>query len=845
MTSSVTSSVTSSATSNTVSSATSGAPLPLALEVSGMKCAGCVSAVEKRLLKQPGVQSATVNLVTTVATVEYWPEQTDGDRLASSLTEVGFPAQHRDTVHQPIATPTRSLRSPLSQLALAAVLILLSSLGHLAPLLGLDFPWLEPIGLHWGLATITLMMCRDILITGAQGLRYGAPNMNTLVGLGALSAYGASLVALLVPTLGWECFFDEPVMLLGFILLGRTLESQARHQASQALRSLLALQPDQANVLLNLPADTDGPTRLNAPVIKIPAERLRVGEQLRVLPSERIPADGQVVAGQSTVDESMLTGEFEPVRKEMGTAVSAGSLNLSGPLVMTVTQTGAATTLARLIELVETAQARKAPIQRLVDQVAGYFTYGVMTVAVLTFVFWYGFGTKIWPDVLTHADLWMTGMHHGGHLGAMGQGAMGQGAMGQGEINPVTAVGTTPLLLSLKLAIAVLVVACPCSLGLATPTAMLVGSGLGAERGLLIRGGDVLEQMHRIDTIVLDKTGTLTTGIPQVSDTVVFPSALSSGFESAPELASTSVPPSVSPATLELLRLAASLEAGTRHPLGLAIQQAAQNAQLTLLPTETSLTCPGLGIRAQVAGQLASLGNRAWIQDQGVEISFAAETQAEHLAAEGKTVVYVAQGSLLLGLIALTDTLRPDAAATVAGLRSRGITVQVLTGDRPAAAQHIAQQLQLPIDYVWAEVRPEAKAAAIAKFQAEGHQVAMVGDGINDAPALAQADIGIALRSGTEVAIETAQVVLMGDRLSDVLTALDLGTATLGKIRQNLGWAFAYNLITIPLAAGVLLPVSGLALSPALAGALMAFSSVMVVSNSLLLRWSVPPAARV
>lgn len=818
-----------------------------------MKCAGCVSAVEKRLLKQPGVQSATVNLVTTVATVEYWPEQTDGDRLASSLTEVGFPAQRRDAVHQTIAAPARSLRSPFGPLALAAVLILLSSLGHLAPLLGLDFPWLEPIGLHWGLATITLMMCRDILINGAQGLRYGAPNMNTLVGLGALSAYGASLVALLVPTLGWECFFDEPVMLLGFILLGRTLEFQARHQASQALRSLLALQPDQANVLLNLPADTDGPTRLNAPVIKIPAERLRVGEQLRVLPSERIPADGQVVAGQSTVDESMLTGEFEPVPKEMGMAVSAGSLNLSGPLVMTVTQTGAATTLARLIELVETAQARKAPIQRLVDQVAGYFTYGVMAVAVLTFVFWYGFGTKIWPDVLTHADLWMTGMHHGGHLSAMSQDAMGQGAMGQDAINPVSAVGTTPLLLSLKLAIAVLVVACPCSLGLATPTAMLVGSGLGAERGLLIRGSDVLEQMHRIDTVVLDKTGTLTTGIPQVSDTVVFPSVfpsvlpstLSSGFESASEPVSTAVPPAVSPAALELLQLAASLEAGTRHPLGLAIQQAAEVAQLTLLPTETSLTRPGLGVRAQVAGQQASLGNRTWVQDQGVEISPAAETQAEHLAAKGKTVVYVAQGGLLLGLIALTDTLRPDAAATVAGLRSRGITVQVLTGDRPAAAQHIAQQLQLPIDHIWAEVPPEAKAAAIAKLQAEGRQVAMVGDGINDAPALAQADIGIALRSGTEVAIETAQVVLMGDRLSDVLTALDLGTATLGKIRQNLGWAFAYNLIAIPLAAGVLLPVSGLALSPALAGALMAFSSVMVVSNSLLLRWSVPPAARV
>ncbi len=789
-------------------------PTLLTLEISGMKCAGCVSAVEKRLLQQSGVERATVNLVTTVALVEYWPAQTNPDQLAASLSEVGFSAQRRDTPQGDEAS-SRSpgqQNSPLADrwrsLAIAALLILLSSLGHLQPWLGVEIPFLDPIWLHWALATGTLILCRAIFQNGWQGLRHGMPNMNTLVGIGALSAYGASLVALLVPGLGWECFFDEPVMLLGFILLGRTLEAQARHRAGQALRGLLSLQPEQAQVLV---VGEDALAPLHQPVVAIAAGRLKVGERVRVLPGERIPADGQVIAGQSSVDESMLTGEFEPVAKTQGETVSAGSLNLSAPLVLAVTQSGSETTLARMIDLVEMAQARKAPIQKLVDQVAGYFAYGVITMAVLTFGFWYFLGVHLWPQVLAQGSGWMMGMGHGAMHG------MAVGA-------------TTPLLLSLKLAIAVLVVACPCSLGLATPTAMLVGSSLGAERGLLIRGGDVLEQVHRIDTVVFDKTGTLTTGKPTVSEIRAW----------------TPVP------STQILQWAASLEAGTRHPIALAILEAAQSEGLSLLPVDQNQTQAGLGVVGQVQGQRLVLGNRACLLAQGISLTPELDTQADTLAATGKTVVYLAQldasssasgpvsGPVgrVLGFIALSDTLRPEAALALDQLRARGLSLRLLTGDRPTTALALAPALSLTPDQVWANVQPEGKVKAIAQLQAAGHQVAMVGDGINDGPALAQADVGIALGSGTEVAIETAQIVLLGDRLTDVIAALDLSEATLRKIKQNLGWAFGYNLIAIPLAAGLLLPSQGIAVSPAVAGACMALSSVLVVTNSLLLRWS-------
>ncbi len=815
----------------------------LSLAVEGMKCAGCSSAVERKLLQQPGVEAAMVNLVTKVATVTLDPEQVSGNVLAEQLTEIGFPSQRRDRFN---TMDKEAEPSPLSQrwsqLALAGLLILFSSLGHLdqflGPRLGFHFAFLDNIWLHWGLATATLLLCRTILANGWRGLRQGFPNMNTLVGLGAVSAYSASLVALLWPQLGWECFFDEPVMMLGFILLGRTLEQQARHRASQSLRALLALQPAIAQVLIpgsqgaSVQGEAAGDVKaenlalLQQPVVEIAAEQLQVGERLRVLPSERIPVDGRVIAGQSAVDESMLTGEFEPVAKAGEDAVTAGSLNLSSPLVIEVTRTGAETTLARIVELVETAQARKAPIQQLADRVAGVFTYGVMALALVTFFFWWGLGSQIWPEVLVHQDSWMMGMHHGmahGISQSMAQGLQDGSAMaGMAEAT----AATSPLLLGLKLAIAVLVIACPCSLGLATPTAMLVGSSLGAEWGLLIRGGDVLEQLEQVDTVVLDKTGTVTTGQPQVSDVWLDPQ-IEQGL------------------TLDrLLQLAASLEAATRHPLGLAIQRQAREAGVEELAVEESQTQAGLGVRGVIEGQLLRLGKGAWLKSEGVSYSEQLQSQADAYGAAGKTVVYLALEHQAIGLFAVEDTLRPDAAETVAMLQAQGRQVQLLTGDRMATAQAIAADLGLAPAQITADVLPGDKAAVIERLQGEGCCVAMVGDGINDAPALAQANVGIALRSGTEVAMETAQVVLMGDRLGDVVEAFRLSQFTLRKIRQNLFWAFGYNIVALPVAAGALLPSLGFALSPALAGALMAFSSVSVVTNSLLLRRLSHPRCR-
>jgi P-type Cu2+ transporter len=745
------------------------APETFTLDVSGMKCGGCVKAVENHLAQQPGVMTATVNLVTAVATVECQPDVTNPDRLAAALTAKGFPAQSRHAVQTSDQTPAdrqhQETQRQIKQAAIATALLGLSIVGHLEHF-GILIPGLSNIWFHFGLATLALLFPgRSLLIDGWNGLRHNVPTMNTLVGLGALTAYTASTIALFFPRLGWECFFDEPVMLVGFILLGRALEQRARGRAAAAFQALMALQPKAARLV-------EGDK-----TIEIPAERVKLGERLQVLPGEQVPVDGAIVSGQTTVDEAMLTGEALPVVKQIGDRVTAGSLNLSGAIVLQATGIGQNTTLAKIIALVEAAQTRKAPIQKLADRIAGYFTYGVMAIATLTFLFWFFVGTHLWTESLT--------VGHTMHSVTM--------------THPVT----SPLLQSLKLAIATLVIACPCALGLATPTALLVGSSVGAERGLLIRGGDVLEKVHQLDTIVFDKTGTLTTGNPQVMHCLSF----------HPQLSET-----------DLLQIAATVESGTQHPLARAIQQKA--ADLALLPAEDFQTSPGLGVAAIVEGRSVVLGTAAWLQQHGIPVEEIAGTE---------TQVYVGVAGEWAGVIAVQDTLRTDAQQTVAQLRQMGLRVMVLTGDRQAS---VLDPLGFDSADILANVRPDGKAAAIAQLQAAGQKVAMVGDGINDAPALAQADVGIALHSGTEVATETAGLVLMGDRLSDVVEAIRLSRATFNKIRQNLFWAFAYNLCGIPIAAGALLPAWGVALSPATAGALMALSSVSVVTNSLLLRRS-------
>ena len=830
-------------------------PEVVTFDVGGMKCAGCAKAVERQLMQYSGVISACVNLAVEVATVECQPGAVDAEALAKKLTDNGFPSQSRLGENQreaeaaTIERRRQEIRQQIKQLTIALILIILSGLGHV---LGTKAPILTNIWFHWGLATLALLLPgRPIIVDGCRSLWRNAPNMNTLVALGAVTAYTASNAALLFPRMGWECFFDEPVMLLGFILLGKTLEQQARRRAASALQALIALQPAKARLVdFKLPSLDLRSEQLplnstsevyNPQYIEIPADRVRVGEWLQVLPGEKIPVDGEVCEGKTTIDESMLTGESMPVLKQPGDTVAAGTINKSGAVVMRATRTGKETTVAQMVALVQAAQTRKAPIQNLADTVAGYFVYGVMAISVLTFLFWYFAGTHIWPSVLLGQ-----GAMDMGH-GAMGNGhgalGIGHGALGMGNQLSVTDYQLpiihyqSPLLLSLKLAIAVLVIACPCALGLATPTAILVGSGIGAERGLLIRGGDVLERVHQLDTVVFDKTGTLTTGNLTLTDYLpIFQNSeldLNSDINvgNSPDVCSTIDGVSASAVDSKLLQIAAAVERGACHPIAAAILLEAQQQGLPLLAAEDFCTEPGFGVSALVEGRRVFAGNAQWMSEQGVAVA----TQLSG-SMDGQTAVYVASGGVLLGVIGLKDTLRPDAKAAVERLRGMGLRVMMLTGDTASAAATTAQQLDLTAADVLAGVRPEGKARAIATLQAQGCKVAVVGDGINDAPALAQADVGIGLHCGTDVAVETAQIVLMRNALMDVVESIDLGRATFNKIRQNLFWAFGYNTLGIPVAAGILLPATGILLSPAAAGAFMAFSSVSVVTNSLFLR---------
>ncbi|MGB3534132.1 MAG: heavy metal translocating P-type ATPase [Microcoleaceae cyanobacterium] len=755
----------------------------LILDVGGMKCAGCVKAVERQLTQQPGVISACVNLATEVARVECENNTVNIDTLAQKLTDTGFPCQPRTTANSQTSvaeTLTRRQRQETQQqiqrIITCGLLLLLSGLGHLHHYFGIHIPIINHIGFHWAIATLALLFPgRSIIVDGIRSLGRNTPNMNTLVGLGTITAYTTSCVALLFPQLGWECFFDEPVMLLGFILLGKTLEQQARHRSATALHALMTLQPTTAR-LVGKPKIVDDETIFDLDSSEIPAEQVKVGEWLQVLPGEKIPVDATVCYGNSSVDESLLTGESMPVVKQVGDVVVAGTINQSGMMIIQATRTGSQTTLAQIVNLVETAQTRKAPIQNLADTVAGYFTYGVMTIATLTFLFWFSIGTRLWPEVM--------------QLGGVEIATQGN------------------LLLSLKLAIAVLVIACPCALGLATPTAILVGSGIGAERGLLIKGGDILERVHQLDTVVFDKTGTLTTGKAIVTD------CLSLGSQS----------------TTEILQYAAAVEQGSTHPIATAICQQARKQELTILGADNFHTEVGLGASATIDGEVVSVGNLAWLQQQEINLP---ETLPD---LPGKTIVYVAVNNNLTGVIGISDPLKPEAKHTVEQLQKMGLEVKILTGDRATVAEGIATELGLNLDQIQAEVKPEEKGEAITALQQLGQQVAMVGDGINDAPALAIANVGISLHTGTDVAMETADIILMGESLLDVKESIHLSRATFNKIRQNLFWAFAYNVIGIPIAAGVLLVPFGIVLSPSTAGAFMAFSSVSVVTNSLLLR---------
>jgi P-type Cu+ transporter len=733
------------------------------LPLLGMHCAACAGRIEGALTHAPGVASATVNFGTALATVLYDPNKTNVEALRETVRSEGYDAIVPDSTATTSPEDAQTLAQDAEydqlklRLVVAAVLTLplavLAMAGHLVP--WLDFPgraWLELC-----LTTPVLFWAGWRFFAGAWNTaRHHAADMNTLVAVGTLSAYGYSLVATFAPELLTGAhvhgavpgtYYEVAAVIVTLILLGNVLQTRATNRARGSIRALIGLQPKSAWV------ERDGTER------EMPIEQVRVGDLVRVRPGEKVPVDGVVIEGSSAVDESMLTGEPLPVMRKIGDPVIGATLNKMGTFRLRATRVGKDTVLQQIVRLVRQAQGSKAPIQQLADRVAGVFVPVVLVLALATFVVW---------------------MLVDGHPA-----------------------------MAMQAAVSVLIIACPCALGLATPTAIMVGTGRGAQVGLLIKGGAALERAHQITTVVFDKTGTLTEGRPVVTDVLV-----QGGMTET-----------------DLLLLAASAERGSEHPLGEAIVRSAHERGLELTTAENFQAVAGQGIEATVAGRRVLVGNAGLLRERGLEVDANA---AQHLADEGKTPVFVAVDGRYAGLLAVADQLRAGAREAVDQLRRLGLEVVLLTGDNARTAQAIA--LQVGVERVYAEVLPEGKSAEIKKLQSTDSVVAMVGDGINDAPALAQADVGIALGQGTDVAMEAADITLVKGALNGVAASIALSRATMRTIKQNLFFAFAYNILSIPLAAGVLYPLTHSLLSPMIASATMALSSVSVVTNALRLR---------
>jgi len=752
--------------------------------VRGMHCAACVGKVERALTGVPGVDAAAVNLATERATVEWDPARADARALTSAVAAAGYeladapaPATPGDeTQDREQAARAAEQRRLQARVLVGVVLSIPIVLGSMTEIFPRAPAWLANPWTLLLLATpVQFWVGADFHRGFLRDLRYRSASMSTLVSLGTNAAYFFSLAVTLWPhvfmDLGAMPYYETAAVVITLVALGRWLEARARGRTSEAIRRLVSLAPRTARVL------RDGGE------VDVPTADVAVGDLVRIRPGERVPVDGEVVEGASTVDESMLTGESLPVEKRPGTSVASGTVNRTGSFVFRATRVGAETTLARIVRLVEEAQGSRAPIQRLADRVAAVFVPVVLALAAATFVGWWAFGPS--PS----------------------------------------------LLYALTNTVAVLVIACPCAMGLATPTAIMVATGRGAEQGVLVKSAAALETLARVDTMVFDKTGTLTVGRPVVTDVVAAPGV----SEMAVQAAGGSTPEASGEMIDHVLAFAAAAEQGSEHPIGEAIVARAKERGLPMPAVAGFTTVPGQGIDALAPEGRLLLGNRALMEARGVDVS-ALAPRAEALAQAGKTVVYLAVAFRPLGLVAVADTLKPEARAVVAALRQRGIEVAMLTGDDRRTAAAIAREAD--VDRVLAEILPEDKAREIARLRESGRRVAMVGDGINDAPALAQADVGIAMGSGTDVAIEAADVTLMRGNLPAVVAAVDLSRRTIRIVKENLVWAFGYNVVLIPVAAGLLYPLWGVLLSPILAGAAMAFSSVSVVTNSLRLkRW--------
>ena len=733
------------------------------LSVEGMSCAACVTRIEKELKKARGIVEASVNLATKKARVSYLEGLIRPEEIQQIINQLGYKAslirEEKEAGYLPELLARKEyarLRFYFLGAIILAAIIFMASMPHLFPFVP---TWLQSPFLLWLLATPVQFYFGWPFLKGAwKALLHRQADMNTLISIGTLAAYFYSVLATLFPHLFLRAglrphlYFDTSAFIIALILFGRLLETRARSRTSGAIQKLIALKPKKARIIRG------------GREIEVPVEEISPGETILVRPGEKIPVDGIILEGHSSADESMITGESLPVDKKPGDKVIGGTINRFGSFLFRATQVGEDTVLSQIIRLVEQAQLSKAPIQRLADKVAGIFVPVVMSIAFITFLVWLFFGPE---------------------------------------------PGLTRALLNM---ISVLVIACPCALGLATPTAILVGTGKGAERGILIKGGESLERAHRLSAVVFDKTGTLTRG----------------------EASVTNIIPLKNWSEKDVLEMAARAEQRSEHPLARAILKEAQKWGLPLEPIDDFRLYQGLGVEVMAEGKEIAVGSLNFLKEKGADLS-GLDGLVEPLLSEGKTLAGVVLEKELIGFIALADTLKETSLEAIEKLKAMGIELFLVTGDTRSSAEAIARQTGLK--NIFPETRPEDKVRIVHELKERGYVVAMVGDGINDAPVLMAADIGIALGTGTDIAIEAADIILMTGDLRAVARAIELSRQTMKTIKQNLFWAFIYNLIGLPVAAGVLYPFFGLLLNPVMAAAAMAFSSVSVVTNSLRLRW--------
>jgi len=737
------------------------------LKLRGMSCAACASTIEDAIRSVPGVEACSVNFGAEQAAVTYDPHQTNLTHIQAAVDDAGYTAQplsddpltaEDDAERREREAENRQLtRKAVFSLVIGGILVV----GSLPMMLGLPIPFI-PMWLHnpWFQLVLTTPVLfwagNSFFINAWKALKRHSASMDTLVAVGTGTAFLYSLFPTIYPQwfidqgLNPDVYFEAAAVIIALILLGRLLENRAKGQTSEAIRKLMGLQAKTARVIRE------------GREYDIPIAEVVLGDVILVRPGEKIPVDGQIVEGASTLDEAMVTGESVPVQKTVGDEVIGATLNKTGSFKFHATRVGKDTFLAQIVKLVQQAQGSKAPIQKLADQVTAWFVPAVIAIAILTFIVWYNI-------------------------------------MGNVTMALITTVG-------------VLIIACPCALGLATPTSIMVGTGKGAENGILIKGADSLELAHNIKTIVLDKTGTITQGKPTVTDYVTLNGTATE---------------------LHLLTLAGSLERNSEHPLAEAVAQYAQAQGATLTDAKNFEAVAGSGVQGLVEGRRVQIGTHRWMQELGIATD-RLQTQWDQLESLGRTVVWLAVDGQVEALMAIADAVKPSSAAAIATLQRMGLEVVMLTGDNRRTAEAIAREVG--ITRLFAEVRPDQKSAQIESLQREGKIVAMVGDGINDAPALAQADVGMAIGTGTDVAIAASDITLISGDLHGIVTAIQLSRATMANIRQNLFFAFIYNVAGIPIAAGILYPIFGWLLSPIIAGAAMAFSSVSVVTNALRLR---------